>query len=144
MLGEHAPAVVRIVVPGPPVPKGRPRLGKNGHAYTPARTRAYEQAVRAAWLEAGGPRLPDGPFAAVVDLVVERPASHYRTKARLLREDAPVLPLRLDADNALKGLLDALNGLAFTDDRWAADVHARKRWAADDEPAGAVLDLRAL
>lgn len=143
VLGEHAPAAVRITVPGPPVPKARPRIGKNGHAYTPARTRAYEQEVQAAWLEAGRPRLPDGPFAAVVELVVQRPAAHYRTKARLLRAGAPPIPLRLDADNALKGLLDALNGLAFTDDRWAADIRARKRWA-DDEPERAELDLRAL
>lgn len=144
VLGEHAPAAVRITVPGPPVPKARPRIGKNGHAYTPARTRAYEQEVQAAWMAAGGPRLPDGPFAAVVELVVQRPAAHYRTKARLLRAGAPPIPLRLDADNALKGLLDALNGLAFTDDRWAADVRARKRWATTGEDARAELELRAL
>lgn len=115
-----------------------------GRVYTPASTRAYEDLVQAAWMAAGRPCLPDGPFAAAADLIVARPEGHYRAKARLLRPDAPVIPLRLDADNALKGLLDALNGLAFADDRWAADVRARKRWADDGEPAGAVLELRPL
>lgn len=118
-------------------------MGRGGRVYTPSSTRAYEELVQAEWMHAGRPRLPDGPFAATADVIVARPASHYRTKARLLRPDAPAIPLRLDADNALKGLLDALNGLAFPDDRWAADVRARKRWA-DDEPERAELDLRAL
>lgn len=134
----------RLVVPGAPVPKGRPRMTRTGRAYTPPTTRRYETRVQAAWAAAGRLRLPDGPFAAAAELVIARPASHYRTKARLLRDDAPALPLRLDADNALKALLDALNGLAFPDDRWAADVRARKRWAADGEPERAELDLRAL
>ncbi|MEW8997914.1 MAG: RusA family crossover junction endodeoxyribonuclease [Thermoanaerobacter sp.] len=32
----------KIVVPGRPVPKGRPRFAK-GHAYTPEKTRMYEE-----------------------------------------------------------------------------------------------------
>ena len=37
--------MTRFTVPGPPVPKGRPRLGKGGHVFTPDQTRAYERKV---------------------------------------------------------------------------------------------------
>jgi len=36
----------KIVVPGRPVPKGRPRYGRNGAVYTPKKTREYERKVR--------------------------------------------------------------------------------------------------
>ena len=135
---------VRLLVPGRPVPKGRPRMGRGGRVYTPAATRAYEQLVAAEWMEAGRRRLPDNrPFALYAEFVFARPASHYRTKARLLRADAPVVA-RDDVDNLAKAQLDSLQGLAFADDRLCVEIHATKRWAADRETAHAAIVLRAL
>ena len=40
--------MIKITIPGRPVPKGRPRLGVRGrraYIYTPERTKQYEQAV---------------------------------------------------------------------------------------------------
>jgi Holliday junction resolvase RusA-like endonuclease len=48
-----APDMIVILVPGAPVPKGRPRLstfGGHARAFTPAKTRRYEDLIR---LEAG-------------------------------------------------------------------------------------------
>lgn len=137
-------SAVRLVVPGRPVPKGRPRMTRAGRVYTPASTRAYEELVAAAWMQAGRRRLPDTrPFALFAEFIFARPASHYRTKARLVRADATVLP-REDTDNLAKALLDSLQGLAFPDDRLCGEIHATKRWAADGEPARATVVLRAL
>ena len=36
----------KIVVPGRPVPKGRPRIGKYGKVYTPKKTKEFEKKVR--------------------------------------------------------------------------------------------------
>ena len=36
---------IKIVIPGRPVPKGRPRFGRGGNVYTPKRTREYEELV---------------------------------------------------------------------------------------------------
>ena len=134
----------RLIVPGRPVPKGRPRMTRTGRVYTPAATRAYEDLVAAAWMEGGRRRLPDNrPFALYCEFVFARPASHYRTKARVVRDTAPVLP-REDGDNLCKGILDSLQGLAFADDRLCGEIHATKRWAAHGEPAHAAVVLRAL
>lgn len=134
---------VRLLVPGRPVPKGRPKMGRGGRVYTPAATRLYEQLVAATWMETGRRRLPAGrPFAMYAEFVFARPAAHYRTKARVLRDDATVTP-REDCDNLCKGILDSLQGLAFTDDKLAVEIHATKRWAANGEGAHAAVVLRA-
>ena len=144
MAAVHAlgrpPVEVRVRVAGQPVGKGRPRMGRGGRVYTPAATRAYEQLVAAEWQAAGARRLPDGPFALFAEFVFARPASHYRTKAKLLRADAPTLP-RVDLDNLVK-TIDALNGLAFADDSLCWEVHATKRWATGAERPHATLLLR--
>ena len=36
---------MKYPIPGKPVPKGRPRVNKNGRTWTPARTRQYEELV---------------------------------------------------------------------------------------------------
>lgn len=38
---------IKIVIPGRPVPKARPRLGRGGNVYTPVKTKRYEELV--AW-----------------------------------------------------------------------------------------------
>ena len=40
---------VEFTVPGIPVGKGRPRFMKNGHTYTPQKTRDYEDKVVQCW-----------------------------------------------------------------------------------------------
>ena len=40
---------IEFTVPGIPVGKGRPRFMKNGHTYTPQKTRDYEDKVVQCW-----------------------------------------------------------------------------------------------
>lgn len=128
---------VRLSVPGRPVAKGRPRLTRNGRTYTPPKTTAYERLVEAEWTIAGRPVLHAGPFALDATFVFDRPKSH-RLARGALRANAPPLP-REDLDNLVKLVCDALNGLAFQDDRWCAQLTAAKRWTTPDERAGAHL-----
>jgi len=97
--------VVTFTVPGDPVPKGRPRIGKNGNVYTPARTAEYEDEVGNAWV-GEGPRPPQ--FAGGVRVFV-------RVKERVHAADL---------DNYVKVVLDALNGLAWADDKQVEVIHA--------------------
>ncbi len=144
LVAARAPVEVRLHVPGRPVAKGRPRMTRAGRVYTPAPTRAYGDLVAAAWMDAGRRRLPDlAPFALYAEFAFTRPKSHYRTEARLVRPDAPVLP-RADTDNLCKAILDSLQGLAFADDRLCGEIHATKRWAAAGEAARAAVVLRAV
>jgi Holliday junction resolvase RusA-like endonuclease len=89
---------LELTLYGDPVSKGRPRMGPNGHAYTPERTRAAERAATAQLQNAMVDR---EPTSAPVGLAVE----FYCATRR-----------RTDGDNLLKLVTDAMNGVVFEDD----------------------------
>lgn len=124
---------ITFEVPGDPVPQPRPRIttrGRHGHAYTPADhpIHAYRAAIAEAAREAGATPTDTAPITLIVDLVFARPKSHYRKSG--VREDAPKLP-RADCSNVLKGLEDALNGVAWVDDTQVARVVIEKTWGSE-------------
>jgi crossover junction endodeoxyribonuclease RusA len=97
----------RIWIPGPPVPKGRPRVvssspGAKARAFTPQRTEAW--AKHAAWL-AMAARPAGWPLGELYGVSIDV----YRSARRG------------DIDNFVKAALDSMNGIAWKDD--AAVVH---------------------
>ena len=126
--------------PIPPVPKGRPRFTRNGHAYTPKETRDYEQAVRS-WLKRayGHPRMPmAGALRVDYEFVIPKPKSI--PKRERLSSKKP------DVDNYVKAFQDAFefdiksaDGIALgvvENDSRVAYVTAKKRYAEDGEQCG--------
>lgn len=97
-------------VPGKPVAKGRPRLGKHGKFYTPT---AKEEKRLASDL-----------------LVYARCAGFHETK-RDVRLKLVFCGSRGDIDNLIKHFMDAANGILWVDDRQVVDVHAT---VADGDP----------
>lgn len=91
-LGADPSEIQSFILHGDPVPKGRPRVTRQGHAYTPKRTRdAEEQAVLALRPYGNAPgivAIDDGPVVFV--------SRFYRKTRR-----------RCDGDNLQKLLLDA-------------------------------------
>ena len=95
-----------VIVPGVPVPCGRPRSTLAGHVYMPERTRQYERLVR---------RMT----AAVFSEPFEGPVS---LNATFLLPDRR----RRDIDNLTKSVLDGMNGIAFVDDSQVFVQEAQK------------------
>lgn len=107
------------------VGKQRPRATvAMGHArvYTPNRTRLFEARVRKAWIEQVGERFAGWKGPVAVDVLVSRELAKSNPKHWAGRQDiqAP------DADNVLKAVLDALNGLAYKDDRSITKLQVQK------------------
>lgn len=124
---------ITFSVPGDPVPQPRPRIttrGKHGHAYTPAShpIHAYRAAIAAAARAAGATPTDAAPLTLIVDLVFERPKSHFLKRG--LKDDAPKLP-RADCSNCLKGIEDALNGVAWLDDTQVGRVVVEKTYGTE-------------
>lgn len=68
------------------------------------------------------PAIPQGPVRLEVVFWLQRPNSHYRGKARTLRENAPTCHVsRPDATKLLRAVEDALTGIAWKDDAQVAE-----------------------
>jgi Holliday junction resolvase RusA-like endonuclease len=124
-------ATIYLTIDGRPTGKGRPRLGKSGRVYTPKDTKLAETVVIDAWVNAGSPRCEDGPLRMEVELVVARPKGHYKRDGQLSAEGLrhPLPRRKPDVDNALKLVMDALNGRAYRDDVDIVDARVIRRWA---------------
>ena len=69
--------IVRLTIPGEPVPKGRPRFSRfSGRAYTPTKTRNFEAVVKMAGQAAMGDVPPlDCPLRFDVKIFMPIPMS---------------------------------------------------------------------
>lgn len=124
--------IVSFTVPGQPVGKGRPRIGKIGpHArmFTPEKTANYEGLVAyAARAAMGGLDLLDGPCSVTLDIVCQIPAS-WSQKKQLQAQLGRILPTtKPDIDNVEKAIFDALNGVVWRDDVQVVRVMKAKRY----------------
>lgn len=105
---------LEVGVIGVPVPKGRPRMTRAGHVITPKRTVAWEKLVRLTVQSAASAvrwRPLDEPCAVVVEVRRARRAG--------------------DLDNFVKAILDACNGVLWTDDKLVASIQAHMIDGAD-------------
>lgn len=122
-----------------PVAKARPRFdGIHHRTYTPAKTARYEadiaRAARAKMRREG--RKPFTGCAVRLSCVFRyKPPQRFAdTAMRLAFARAGLVHKRSrpDIDNLVKAVLDALNGVAYTDDNIVADIHAKKQYSATD------------
>lgn len=98
------------------MPQPRPRVLKCGRSYTPDNgIRAYRQSIAAAAVAAGATPTEDAPLTLIVDLVFERPRSHFKANGELNQRTALKVPPG-DCSNYQKGIEDCLNGVAWKDD----------------------------
>ena len=116
-------------IPGEAVPKGRPRMTKSGHAYTPRQTRDYEAWVRLCWRHAGQP-MSLQPLQIRLEFYLPIPKS-FSKKQREAALAGVLLPAKKpDIDNLVKAVLDGLNGLAYRDDQQIVALEAAKGYGA--------------
>ena len=119
-----------FMIPGEPKSKQRPRTGvtRDGRRvmYTPAQTSNYENYIRLMFqLNCEGMKL-SGPLHADITGVFAVPSSESRKRReRMLRGEIRHTK-KIDCDNLAKIVLDALNGLAYDDDKQVCELEVRK------------------
>ncbi len=96
--------MVTMTIPGRPVPKQRPRVGRNGNIYTPKKCRDYEKEVARLAREVF--KKPyEGPVSLQVRVYLATPGG--------------------DLDNYVKSISDGLNGVAWRDDSQVTSIKAK-------------------
>lgn len=112
--------------------KQRPKF--NGRfAYTPKETVEYENLVKLQYqAQCGNHRYPDDvPLAVTIFAHLEPPqsASNIKKTRMLNQEEYPLK--KPDVDNVAKIILDALNGIAYRDDKQVVELIVKKSYAGE-------------
>ena len=112
--------MLQFIIDGAAVPKQRPRISGR-RAYTPKRTKEYEERVLEAFRSSYSGFYPafgkDTPVSVEIRIGQAIPKS-WSKKKRAQAENGEIVPLSRngDVDNIAKSILDALNGFAYEDD----------------------------
>lgn len=127
---------VVFTIPGEPKGKGRPRFARSGgrvRTYTPDSTAAYEDKVRYSYHK----QCRNYNFGSDAILSVHIIAKYPIPKSISQKKRGMMLAHRLrpaikpDADNVIKIVCDALNGIAYGDDKQIVDTHFHKIYSAE-------------
>jgi Holliday junction resolvase RusA-like endonuclease len=108
-----------FTIPGEPEGKARPRVVRNQgkvHAFTPSKTRAYEERVRAAYIAAGGEHFGKQPIQIMITAWFGISESTSKAKRREMLKGKILPTKKPDTDNIAKLICDSLNGVAYDDD----------------------------
>lgn len=119
---------MQFIVKGRPQGKKRPRFSRISHTvYTPRETISYENQIAMAFKAGEGRCIPEGQCVAVsVTAFFPVPKSYSKGKRKACI-DGDIRPdKKPDIDNVLKVVLDALNGLAYDDDKQVIEAICRK------------------
>jgi len=121
---------VTIVVDGAPVAKGRARMTRAGHAFTPAKTRSYESYVKMSASQAMTGREPmAGNLRLSLRALLPIPTSWSKRKQEEAAADVLRPASRPDLDNYCKAAMDALNEVVWRDDSQIVELAASKHYS---------------
>lgn len=121
--------MIQLTIPGEPVAKSRPRMTRSGFVYTPKKTLNYETLIKELFII----KYPDfqpleGPVRMNISAWLKIPkTSKRKTEAMQSGEIRPTK--KPDMSNILKSIEDALNNLAYQDDKQIVKIEIEKRYS---------------
>jgi len=122
--------IVDFIIDGPPVGKARPRVTKHG-TFTPAKTKNYEEAVQILYQTECNSYMFEGPVGVRVVAYYEIPKSFSKKKRALCLENILYPEKKPDIDNITKIITDALNNIAYKDDKQVIYLSALKLYSEE-------------
>jgi len=119
---------------GNPAAKGRPRFARRGNfvkTYTPKKTESWENFIRLQAIRYKPESLIDGPIKMQLDFYLPRPKS--LSKKVIYHAKKP------DIENLAKSVLDALQGIIYTNHSRVCQLVCRKKYSTDGY--GVLVDI---
>lgn len=125
--------MIEILIPGTPIPKGRPRFARRGNfvaTYTPEKTRSYEKIVAIEGMTAMKGQKPlEGALRVEIEAYMPIPkATSKKIWALIEKGEYPHIK-KPDLDNLIKGGCDALNGICWLDDSQIVHLTVSKHYS---------------
>ena len=115
-----------------PTTKERPRFNAStGRAFTTNKTRDFEEALKWEYVKNNGKNY--GENFIEVDLVFAFiPPKSWSKKKTSEALEGHIRPTKSDIDNYIKSVLDSLNTVAYSDDRYVYKVSAMKKYDIEE------------
>ncbi|WP_252227100.1 RusA family crossover junction endodeoxyribonuclease [Caldicoprobacter algeriensis] len=122
--------MITLIIPGKPLGKQRPRVLKNGITYTPAQTVNYETYIKQLFATEYKRHEPfRGPVKMQITAYFPIPQSVSEAKKTLMARGNIRPTKKPDVDNIIKIICDALNGLAYQDDKQIVECTVEKYYS---------------
>lgn len=128
-----------IIIAGKIRGKQRPKV-YNRHAVTPEETINYENWVRLCYQQQGGEFLK-GYLKAEIVAYYKIPKSYPKKRIQTIKDGLEYPDKKPDSDNIAKIILDALNGIAYEDDKQVIDLSVKKRYTEEKERVEINLEI---
>lgn len=133
---------IAFIVPGRPVPKGRPRFTRTGGVYTEERTKDYEMLVATLAKIAMRGRDPiAGPVTVAVLVTLTPPSGANKQTRELALAGGVPAPTGSDVDNCAKSVLDAINKIVYRDDRQVTTLTVSKVYGVEPHVRVAIEEI---
>ena len=118
---------ITFTVQGEPHGKARPKFNSESkRTYTPKPTVEYEKLVRQSYSTSNGGKRLEGEIEAYITAFYQIPKSAKKSLKEAMERGDVAPTKKPDVDNVAKSILDALNGLAYTDDSQITTLTVRK------------------
>lgn len=126
-----------FTIPGKPQGKARARTVRNKytgkvHSFTPEKTQSYEDLIRWCFKDAGGVYMQDKMLDVYITAWFPIPKSFTKAKRQEIYSSRLFPTTKPDCDNIIKVVLDALNGIAYEDDKQVVSLTFKKFYTATD------------
>ena len=115
-----------------PTTKERPRFNAStGRAFTTNKTKGFEEALRWEYVKNNGKNFQDR-FIEVDLIFAFIPPKSWSKKKTSEALEGRIRPTKSDIDNYIKSVLDSLNTVAYSDDRYVYKVSAIKKYDTEE------------
>lgn len=132
---------VQLEVLGQPKGKGRPRMARNGHVFTPKDTVMYENLVKTMYTAQVGNKFLEGAIKAEIIGYFAIPKSTSKKKKAEMLEGKIEYTHKIDCDNLAKVILDSLNHIAYHDDSQVTQLYVCKKYAEEPKVVVTLTEL---
>lgn len=135
---------IKFEIPGKVKAKQSFKIGRNGFKYTPSDMKEYANWVRLCFKYVYPEHLPsvfiDTHLKMIINVSFAIPKSFSKKKREqaLKGEIRPMV--KPDCDNISKNICDALNGIAFPDDRQIVTLEVNKIYAEEEKAEVTIYD----